>query len=145
MARSTGVFPREKFDLDGELLLTFGEGEPAGGIAPIDLKSINTIRVVVLGAGGLEEDPGDFDYYEWVLGGGGEGPSVIIAYVDGQLVYFWDDDIDANGVGIKHVRGSLCGDTIFEEELPPNTVAFFTLTETVSFTGLYIDAVDNVG
>jgi hypothetical protein len=148
MARSTGVFPREKFDLDAELSFfntEGGEGE-FDGIAAVDLKSINTIRVVVLGAEGLDEDSGDFDFPQWISGAQSEEPpNVVIAYIDGQFIYFWADDIDANGVGIKHVRGSLCGGSIFEEIVGPNHFAFAALGTTAVFSKGYIDAVENIG
>lgn len=108
--RSTGVFPREKFDLDASMAVTT---TPAA--APIALSSIGTIRVVVLGA---------------VIG---MGDSVTVT-VGGRAIVFEGGDLDANGVGLAYLRGSLCDN---------NDVSYTLDGATVD--AVYLDAVDNVG
>lgn len=114
-ARSTGVFPREKFDLDAAMEVT---ATPAA--AAIDLKSIRTIRVVVLGAAGIDN----------------AGTNKITVNVGGQAVVFNAADLDVNGVGIAHIRGSLCD---------ANNNVDYDLGGTATLEACYIDAVDNVG
>lgn len=108
--RSTGIFPREKFDLDASMAVT---ATPAA--APVALSSIGTIRVVVLGA---------------VIGA---GDSVTVT-VGGKAIVFESGDLDANGVGLAYLRGSLCSDNDMSYALDGATVA-----------GVYVDAVDAVG
>ena len=82
-ARSTGIFPREGFSLDGELEVT----ETPGAAAAVTLANAKTIRVIVVGLSG-----GDATV---TLG----GEAVVIAEAT---------DLDKNGVGIAHVRGAIC-------------------------------------
>jgi hypothetical protein len=114
MARSTGVFPREKFDLDSALKVT-----ATSAAAAIDLKSIRTIRVVVIGASGIDD----------------AGTNKITVNIGGQTVVFKAADLDANGVGIAHIRGSLCD---------ANNNISYTLGGTGTLSKCYLDAVDNV-
>lgn len=114
-ARSTGVFPREKFDLDAALAVT-----ATATAAAIDLKSIGTIRVVVIGAAGVDN----------------AGTNKITVNVGGESVVFNANDLDANGVGIAHIRGSLCD---------ANNNIDYDLGGTATLVSCYIDAVDNVG
>lgn len=114
-ARSSGVFPREKFDLDAALEVT-----ATATAAAIDLKSIRTIRVIVLGAGGIDN----------------AGTNKITVNVGGESVVFNANDLDANGVGIAHIRGSLCD---------ANNNIDYDLGGTATIGACYIDAVDNVG
>ena len=113
--RSTGVFPREKFDLDG--LMELGTGS---SVMPISLKSIRTIRVIVLGASGIDN----------------AGTNKITVNVGGKSVVFNASDLDANGVGIAYLRGTLCD---------ASDSADYDLGGTASVSGVYLDAVDNVG
>lgn len=124
-ARSTGIFPREKFDLD-----TAFEVTPSAATAPLSLKSFNTIRVVVLGA-----------VYTAPVGDGAAGN--ITVNVGGKAVVFGPTDFDVNGVGIAHLRGSLCD---------ANDSINYDLNDGADNTGtggsfvvdvVYIDAVDN--
>ena len=80
--RSTGLFPREGFNLDAqcEIPLT----TPAA--AAVTLAHAKTIRVITIGQTG-----GDA-----TITLGGEAVTIAAA------------DLDANGVGIAHVRGALC-------------------------------------
>ena len=114
-ARSTGVFPREKFDLDAAMAVT---ATPAA--AAIDLKSIRTIRVIVLDAGGIDN----------------AGTNKITVNVGGKAVVFNAADLDINGVGIAHIRGTLCD---------ANNNVDYDLGGTATVGAVYIDAVDNVG
>lgn len=81
-ARSTGIFPRENFNLDAELEIT-----TSSTAAAVTLANAKTIRVIVLGLSG-----GDATV---TIG----GESLVIAEAT---------DLDKNGVGIAHVRGALC-------------------------------------
>ena len=49
-ARSTGIFPREGFNLDAELAIT---ATPAA--AAVTLKNAKTIRVIVVGAANIDD------------------------------------------------------------------------------------------
>ena len=81
-ARSSGIFPREGFNLDSECEIT-----TVSTPAATTLASAKTIRVIVIGLAG-----GDATV---TLG----GETVVIAAAT---------DLDQNGVGIAHVRGALC-------------------------------------
>lgn len=81
-ARSTGLFPREGFNLDAETEIT-----TSSAAASVTLAHAKTIRVIVIGLAG-----GDATV---TLG----GQSVVIAEAT---------DLDENGVGIAHIRGALC-------------------------------------
>lgn len=81
-ARSTGIFPREGFNLDAELEIT-----TTPTAAAVTLANAKTIRVIVVGLSG-----GDATV---TLG----GEAVVIAEAT---------DLDKNGVGIAHVRGAIC-------------------------------------
>jgi len=113
--RSTGVFPREKFDLDAAMAVT---ATPTA--AGLDLKTIKTIRVVVIGAGDIDNG----------------GTNKITVNVGGESVVFNANDLDVNGVGIAHIRGSLCD---------ANNNVDYDLGGTATLVACYIDAVDNVG
>jgi hypothetical protein len=82
--RSTGVFPREKFDLDTAMSVPEGFTQSS-----MILSSIGVVRVIVLGL---------------VFNGG-----YMDVTVGGRSVHFdADNDLDINGVGIAYVRGCLC-------------------------------------
>lgn len=83
-ARSTGLFPREGFNLDAELEIPVTT--PAA--AAVTLKHAKTIRVIVLGA---------------TITGDGD----VTVTMGGKDVVFGAGDIDANGVAIAHIRGAL--------------------------------------
>jgi hypothetical protein len=124
---STGVFPREKFDLDAEFEVT-----TSATAAPIPLTSIRTIRVIVLGAA-----------YTAPTGNGTAGR--IEVTVGGKVVTFGPGDFDTNGVGIAHIRGALCD---ANNNISYALVAGSAGTGTAgSYTvdSVYLDAVDNVG
>ena len=80
--RSSGLYPREGFNLDAQCEIPVTT--PAA--AATTLKHAKTIRVIVIGLTG-----GDATV---TLG----GEAVVIAAAD----------VDQNGVGIAHVRGALC-------------------------------------
>ncbi len=81
-ARSTGIFPREGFNLDAECEITTSPAD-----AKATLAHAKTIRVIVIGLVG-----GDATV---TLG----GQTVVVAEAT---------DLDLNGVGIAHIRGALC-------------------------------------
>lgn len=111
-ARSTGVFPREKFDLDAALAVPLTASN-----APFLLTSVLTIRVVVIGAAGIDN----------------AGTNKVTVTVGGQSVVFKAQDLDANGVGIAHIRGTLCD---------INNQIQYVLGGTATVRGVYLDAVD---
>jgi len=81
-ARSTGLFPREGFNLDAQAEIT-----TSPTAAAVTLANAKTIRVIVIGLAG-----GDATV---TLG----GQDVVITEAA---------DLDQNGVGIAHIRGALC-------------------------------------
>lgn len=83
-ARSTGIFPREGFNLDAALEITTSDTAAA-----VTLKNAKTIRVIVVGA---------------TVTGDGD----VTVNIGGQDVVFLATDFDLNGVGIAHIRGALC-------------------------------------
>ena len=81
-ARSTGIFPREGFNLDEELKLVAG-----GSTLPANLYNAKTVRVIGIGV-----------TVDAVVTIGGADVTLAVA------------DADPNGVVIAHVRGALTGD-----------------------------------
>ena len=84
--RSSGIFPREKFDIDATMEVTTIPSD-----LPIDAASISIIRVIVLNAN--------------------LGIHVLTVTIGGREVVFGSNDIDGNGVGIAYLRGTLCADS----------------------------------
>ena len=81
-ARSTGIYPREGFNLDAECEVTTS---PVA--AKVTLAHAKTIRLIVIGLSG--------------------GDATIT--VGGQVVEVAEaTDLDLNGVGIAHIRGAIC-------------------------------------
>ena len=80
--RSSGIFPREGFNLDAETEIT-----TTPTAAKVTLAHAKTIRVIVLGLTG-----GDATV---TLG----GQDVVVTEAA---------DLDRNGVGIAHIRGAIC-------------------------------------
>ena len=80
-ARSSGLFPREGFNLDAECEITTS---PAA--AKTTLASAKTIRVIGLGVTGSD----------------------LTVTLGGAEVVLDSADADPNGVVIAHVRGALC-------------------------------------
>lgn len=116
--RSEGVFPREKFDLDDAMEVQWDNTTTS----PVPLNSVNTWKIVVLGAEGLGE--------------GGEGGYIRVS-TGGKLTDFYAEDIDPNGVGISYFRGS----SIQEGQ----NGTWFDYYNGASADAVYLDAVDNVG
>lgn len=81
-ARSSGIFPREGFNLDAECEIT-----TSPTAAKATLAHTKTIRIIVIGLTG--------------------GDATVT--VGGQDVEIDEaSDLDRNGVGIAHIRGALC-------------------------------------
>ena len=112
-ARSTGLFPREGFSLDAQAEIT-----ASAVAATATLKFAKTIRVIVIGAGGIDD----------------AGTNKIDVTLGGQTVEFNAADLDANGVGITHVRGALCD--------ADNNVQY-VLGGTATVSGVYYELVDS--
>lgn len=91
-ARSTGIFPREGFNLDKAFEVTESVVD-----APVNLSNIRTYRVIVVG---IQETPavgdGDVATFNYDLGGKSQGN-----FTADELVAA----ADANGVYIAHHRG----------------------------------------
>jgi len=86
-ARSTGLFPREGFNLDAECEIT---ASPVA--AGTTLAKAKTIRVILIGAASIDD----------------AGTNKVTVTLGGQVVEFNAADLDQNGVGIAHIRGALC-------------------------------------
>jgi len=82
-ARSTGIYPREGFNLDAQTEITTSDTAAA-----VTLKFAKTIRIVLIGA---------------TITGDGD----VTVNIGGKDVVFGADDLDLNGVGIAHIRGAL--------------------------------------
>ena len=83
-ARSTGIFPREKFDLDANMAVTAVDADLG-----VTLSNIKTIRCILVNT---------------TL----TGDQTVTFNVGGKDVVFAAGDTDLNGVGIAHIRGALC-------------------------------------
>ena len=81
-AQSTGIFPREGFNLDAETEIT-----TTPTAAATTLSFAKTIRVIVLG----------------LVGG-----NATISIGGQTIVVDEATDLDLNGVGIAHIRGAIC-------------------------------------
>lgn len=119
-ARSTGIFPREGFNLDNSFQLVVGAGTPA----PINVRNARTLRVVAMGI----ELTGD---------------AVFAVEIGSEVIYTNDAaglaaDVDPNGVLILHTRGygkpgNNCGVALFAN----------TGTATVAANGgVFVELVD---
>jgi hypothetical protein len=111
-ARSTGIFPRESFNLDGECEITTS---PVA--ASITLANAKTIRVILVGAAGIDD----------------AGTNKVTVTLGGQVLEFNAADLDQNGVGVAHVRGALCD--------ADNNVQY-TLGGTATVGGCFYELVD---
>ena len=114
-ARSTGIFPREKFDLDANLAVSTVDADLG-----VTLDQIKTIRCLLLNTTIT-------------------GDATVTFNVGGQNVVFTANDLDLNGVGIAHVRGALCD----ADNLVKYTGA--AGTGTVSVGSAFLDMVENIG
>lgn len=115
-ARSTGMFPREGFNLDDACKIT---ATATGTDAPFTLTAAKTIRIVLVGASGIDDN----------------GTNKVTVTLGGQAIVFNAADLDANGVGIAHVRGALCD--------ADDNDAFYTLGGTAAIAGgVYLELVD---
>lgn len=113
--RSTQIFPREGFNLDDSAKIT---ATATGTDAPVTLTAIKTIRVIVIGASGIDD----------------AGTNKITVTLGGQDVVFNAADLDRNGVGIAHVRGALCD--------ADDNDAYITLGGTAAHNGVFLELVD---
>lgn len=113
--RSTGIFPREKFDLDANLAVTTSDADLG-----VTLSHIKTIRCILVNSTIT-------------------GNATVTFNVGGRDVVFGANDLDENGVGIAHVRGALCD----ADNLVKYTIAAGTGSATVG--GAFLDMVENIG
>lgn len=112
-ARSTGIFPREGFNLDAQAAIT---ATPTA--AAVTLKHAKTIRVILVGAAGIDDG----------------GTNKVTVTIGGQAVVFNAADLDINGVGIAHIRGALCD---------ANNNVSYTLGGTATVGGVFYELVDS--
>lgn len=113
-ARSTGLYPREGFELDEACKLTTSQAAIAG----VTLKYAKTIRVIAIGVSGIDN----------------AGTNKLTVTVGGQAVVFQAQDMDPNGVYIAHLRGALCD---------VNNTAGYTLGGTAAVAGgVFLQLVD---
>lgn len=110
--RSTGIFPREGFNLDAELAIT---STPTA--AAVTLKHAKTIRVILIGAAGIDDG----------------GTNKVTVTIGGHAIVFNAADLDGNGVGIAHIRGVLCD---------ANNNVSYTLGGTATVGGCFYELVD---
>ena len=111
-ARSTGLFPREGFNLDGELEITTVATDAA-----VTLANAKTIRVIVLGLDATADD------------------GVCTVTLGGQdVVIEQANDLDKNGVGIAHIRGAICD--------ADNEVSYALAGAGASVGGVFYELVD---
>jgi hypothetical protein len=115
-ARSTGLFPREGFNLDEQNKLTTTQTALPG----VTLKNAKTLRIIGLGIGAIDN----------------AGTNKVTVTIGGQVVTFNAQDADLNGVYIAHVRGALCDIT--------NTAAYaLGGTATLAASGgIFVELVD---
>lgn len=95
-ARSTGMFPREGFDLDANMKVTTTAADVG-----LDLGTIRTIRVLVLDATVVQAAGAGTDA-KIELKDADDSDAVFYTITSSDLA-----DLDENGVYIAHVRGSL--------------------------------------
>lgn len=111
-ARSSGMFPREGFNLDAELEIT-----ASAVAANVTLANAKTIRVIVVGAAGIDD----------------AGTNKVTVTLGGQDVEFNLADLDINGVGIAHIRGARCD---------ANNNVQYVLGGTATVSGVFYELVD---
>jgi len=114
-ARSTGMFPREKFDIDANMIVTTCDADLG-----VTLSKIKTIRVGLVNTTIT-------------------GNATVVFNIGGQNVTFTANDFDENGTAIAHLRGALCD----ADNLAKYTAT--AGTGTVSVGTAFLDMVDNVG
>lgn len=110
--RSTGLFPREGFNLDAQAEIT-----DSAVAAAVTLAHAKTIRVIVIGAGSIDD----------------LGTNKITVTLGGKDLEFNAADLDGTGVGIAHIRGALCD--------ADNNVSY-TLGGTATVSGVFYELVD---
>lgn len=132
--RSTGVFPRERFDLDANTKI-----ETTAKDMGLDLGTIRTIRVVILDA--------------TVTQAAGGGTDATIEFKDadnGDAVFYTVTSsdlagVDTNGVYMDHVRGNLwAGIRNIKYTYTAGSAGGGTAGAVTGFS-VYLDSVENVG
>ena len=87
-ARSSGIFPREGFNLDAQLEITTSTRSYTDH--GVTLAAAKTIRLIAVGLTSSATD----------------GTATVT--IGGETVVLAEADADANGVVIAHIRGALC-------------------------------------
>ena len=110
--RSSGLFPREGFNLDAELEIT-----TSAVAAAVTLAHAKTIRVIVLGLDATADD------------------GVCTVTIGGKEVVIDQATDVKDGVGIAHIRGALCDD-------PANTVEYALTGTGATVGGVFYELLD---
>ena len=114
-ARSTGMFPREKFDIDANAIVTTVDADLG-----VTLANIKTIRVGMVNTTIT-------------------GDAVVTFNIGGKDVVFGAGDFDENGTAIAYIRGALCdADNLVKYTITPNAGSATVGTA-------FLDAVENIG
>ena len=126
-ARSTGIFPREGFNLDNAFEVT-----SVTASAPISLSNVRTYRVIILNP--------------VVTPAVGDGGIATFGYEVGGKVYaFTAADLvagtDANGVYIAHHRGFGSSNNLVDYTITPGADNTGT-GEQLAIGGMFIELVD---
>lgn len=132
--RSSGIFPREKFDLDANMKVTTTAADVG-----VDLGTINTVRVIVLDATVVQAS-GDGTNATIQLKDADNSDAVFYTITSADLA-----DVDYNGVYIAHVRGTLfSGISNVKYTYTAGTKSTGVAGAITGFS-VFLDAVDNVG
>lgn len=111
--RSSGIFPREGFNLDAQLEITTStRGFADHGVT---LSTAKTIRIIAVG---LTSDVAD---------------GVVTVTIGGETVVLNEAAADLNGAVIAHLRGALCGD---------NDVSYAIAGTNAAVGGVFFELVD---
>ena len=110
--RSSGLFPREGFNLDAELEITTSAVEAA-----VTLANAKTIRVIAIGLTSSADD------------------GTVTVTIGGETLVLAEADADPNGVVIGHIRGALCND-------PANEVSYVLGGTSAAVGGVFYELVD---
>lgn len=126
-ARSTGIFPREGFNLDKAFEVT-----DTATPAPVTLSNIRTFRVIIVG---VQVTP--------AVGDG--GPAAFGYQIGNKIVGFTAADLlaaaDSNGVVIQHHRGFSIDGNLVDYDITQGADNTGT-GQQIAIGGMFIELVD---